>query len=1287
MEMLKEETTITDNDSTSSTNEVDVLPAVLIRKTQFPPRISEGWKHVGKSARGKQQHGRSREDGKYRKNHSNAHFRKGSAFIRHSDTIPGSKQTSEFSGPDMHLKDSEPAILASEAISLGAIEEEGVPDTSFGSNGTGQVEFQGEKAEDDDIANEFEDRGEYDDDNEAETSGESDDNDDREAILSDCQANIDVVQNSAEPQKSDQVFKVNRSSAERIEDLQGTHTSLNQFQKMGAVEIKKYHIWDYGGQRVFYSLHHLFMTKYGVYLIIFDMSQIMDKDTETKDSCLLYIRFWLNSVWAHARRVDDNGTVSCCKLILVGTHKDIVVSAEQHNEIATIMANEFSMHPVWKFLVQCKGQELLDALSFFPIDNTQASEDPVIQQLMNCVEEISKDVSEQDYINLRVPKEWFKALDRFQSLSSGVVSLKYHEEVIPICQECNMPSSFFASAVSSFPEEQHLEIETRAMLQFFHELGRVMYFDEDAVKNLVILRPVDFIFPVTRLICRHDTLHKPSNPELTLRTDWQALVEKGILTRDLMHQLWSDRVEHCDELEYLMVKFGLMVPMKSSWCSFHKDCYVVPAIHSHEERKGSQFQKELLYRQEKKEQIFTFFMLFADREIMNKWEEDRCVTHEEAHNQGFLPDGVFPRLICKAVAWSQYIACNPVSTIFGHDNKEVEIEKLPQTFDLGSREAKIIFGDHTFIVEEFPEYGYIRVNVLVESVFIIAKILEEKANKVLDECIPAVRCRIAVAVNGENTIGTNIYKGVLVLLTSNGAVVDQCKQSGSITLDLSRQRQNPCILKQIQALPFMDIISEDPLKFKLHNLKQRFRNWLPPVGKVEECGGKNQTCQTAFIDLPCMYDVFFSYRQKPFESDLTDACFCNLSNMTGAPLSFSLLKGKKLHAFLDKFRLPTGRNFETEFTEALLRSEIFVPIISSETLLGFLDLKEQSRIDNVLLEWTLAVELLELELKKCCFPILIGSVKNGSKAGDTVFSNLFQDCIMNGEIVTNSTQSYPLIFQKLPNIVCSKVVKKVQDLFRKWKKKYVDFPDPTVDLPDRTVKETVEYLTKHLTKVMSWEIEAKYRQSISTSEINQKVAVSMSANHIREQLIARLYQNCSLEIFNLAEEAAVLREKARNEAEEKAKWIEEEKMAKIKREIQEKEEEAAVAREKARKEAEEKQMTQVMREKQEKEACDLEADLNTRTEVDDQLICRSETIGPKMQNSEVRAEDSEAEFQRLGNSVEKEETAQERQEKEIVGSRPVVQVTAPATELKQSLVLTTCIPLSDSIRSGCCIVS
>ena len=54
---------------------------------------------------------------------------------------------------------------------------------------------------------------------------------------------------------------------------------------------------DYGGQKVFYSLHHLFLTKNGVYLLIFDLRQVLDSDAE---NAFAYLSFWLNVVWLHA---------------------------------------------------------------------------------------------------------------------------------------------------------------------------------------------------------------------------------------------------------------------------------------------------------------------------------------------------------------------------------------------------------------------------------------------------------------------------------------------------------------------------------------------------------------------------------------------------------------------------------------------------------------------------------------------------------------------------------------------------------------------------------------------------------------------------------------------------------------------------------------------------------------------------------------------------------------------------------------------------------------------------
>lgn len=84
-------------------------------------------------------------------------------------------------------------------------------------------------------------------------------------------------------------------------------------------------IWDYGGQRVFYALHHLFLTQYGVYVLVFDMREMI-KD---KKNALSYVTFWLNSIKLHA----DGAPI-----LMVGTFLDMLTP----EEVATVeeeMAN------------------------------------------------------------------------------------------------------------------------------------------------------------------------------------------------------------------------------------------------------------------------------------------------------------------------------------------------------------------------------------------------------------------------------------------------------------------------------------------------------------------------------------------------------------------------------------------------------------------------------------------------------------------------------------------------------------------------------------------------------------------------------------------------------------------------------------------------------------------------------------------------------------------------------------------------------------------------------------
>lgn len=64
---------------------------------------------------------------------------------------------------------------------------------------------------------------------------------------------------------------------------------------------------DFGGQKVFHAMHHLFITEYGLYLVVLDVTKIATPDMPK------HLKFWLNSIKLHAPEAP---------VVLVGTHVD-----------------------------------------------------------------------------------------------------------------------------------------------------------------------------------------------------------------------------------------------------------------------------------------------------------------------------------------------------------------------------------------------------------------------------------------------------------------------------------------------------------------------------------------------------------------------------------------------------------------------------------------------------------------------------------------------------------------------------------------------------------------------------------------------------------------------------------------------------------------------------------------------------------------------------------------------------------------------------------------------------
>ena len=75
-------------------------------------------------------------------------------------------------------------------------------------------------------------------------------------------------------------------------------------------------MWDFGGQKLFMSLHHLFLTTEGVYVVVFNPQELLPDhwpvgtqligtptrhvDKNTKATCIEHLRLWCNAIYLFA---------------------------------------------------------------------------------------------------------------------------------------------------------------------------------------------------------------------------------------------------------------------------------------------------------------------------------------------------------------------------------------------------------------------------------------------------------------------------------------------------------------------------------------------------------------------------------------------------------------------------------------------------------------------------------------------------------------------------------------------------------------------------------------------------------------------------------------------------------------------------------------------------------------------------------------------------------------------------------------------------------------------------
>eukprot|EP00300_Choanocystis_sp_HF-7_P017400 c19720_g1_i3.p1 GENE.c19720_g1_i3~~c19720_g1_i3.p1 ORF type:complete len:692 (+),score=157.77 c19720_g1_i3:23-2077(+) len=333
-------------------------------------------------------------------------------------------------------------------------------------------------------------------------------------------------------------------------------------------------------------------------------------------------------------------------------------------------------------------------------------------------------------------------------VDSPVLSLV---EFCELAEKCGLPTSKVA-----------LDEEVVIVLTYLKELAIVMWFNEPALSDLIILDPSWLIKAATKIICKFDIHYIPEHEEARkLYGPWKALLNQAILTEPMRDALWCEYTPNTRKgLTHLMSKYGLAVEMLDN-------CFLVPDL-----------LKPVLAPAEKLD-IISLECLFAFRltDVMAPTLSPAVVTQTEL-TEGFLPTGIFVRLLAKSLAWSQ-------STSDGESFRP----RLSKT------QAVLAIGGDAFMMEEDQAANSIRVSFRSKNPLLVLERLQQMLGDVLRESCTNLEYRILLPTKDRND--TEVFAHL-------HTVVQTVLQKGSMWLGADQ-------LSHVR-------------------LQSRFESWLPASG-------------------------------------------------------------------------------------------------------------------------------------------------------------------------------------------------------------------------------------------------------------------------------------------------------------------------------------------------------------------------------------------------------------------------------------------------------------------------
>ncbi len=673
-------------------------------------------------------------------------------------------------------------------------------------------------------------------------------------------------------------------------------------------------VYDYGGQSVFDVIHHLFLTRYGMYALCFNMEWLLDGSPDTK-RCLKYLLKWLNSIALHTYDAD---TGKSAPFVLVGTHGDIVSDPRQHEHVSRILEEKFHNHLVWGNKLRyehAKDSRGDTTFCFFPVNNkknnkkeengTNPTSRLCCAVTADLMDTIDAHLNKEAYVQAKVPYAWLNTLDTLKKTEESLVNFSQVEEI----------------ACGHGVEKEHVKI----LLKFLHEMGILLWIDEPGVSDVVILDAIQYlVLPASTVICNHhgtrgddSTAHKMKQHQAceqsgpNIKAMFDHLTDDGILDTNLLDILWADCIPEKTRLLHLMTKFGLLVPMTKSSMQHtassatdeddqNSNFYVVPALLPNDKHRecedwgDEQIEKHTAFF------VFSFLPELAQRTHLHA---------EDLQKSCFMPSGLFERVLGRCIVRAQ--ATSPRNGIFN----------AAYYNDV----AVLQFGKQIFRIIPVPEMNMLRVDSQGISPLAVTERVKEICEEVIGECMKLL-CVIETVLWRDDGVNEQ---------DASNAFLAEGNFADFMLIPLQSLRAASDQQRSLKKKTGRDILS-------IQSINRNYYMWVPKFDGLDE------------------YDTFLSYRWVKFDISLVCSLFhaCSYESVQGDG------KTRPITVFLDRERLPVGERFDTTFSKALINSQVVVPIVSFDALERLThDKFSPDEVDNVLVEWLLAVECQKLKME------------------------------------------------------------------------------------------------------------------------------------------------------------------------------------------------------------------------------------------------------------------------------------------------------------------------------------